>query len=46
MLELKQKYASQGEIKEAIRAYNGSGPRAREYADNVMHYAELSEEIL
>ena len=34
-----RKYREQGNVQEAIRSYNGSGPRAREYRDNVHHYA-------
>src|SRR4029077_7214842 len=44
--ELEVKYKQQGNVPEAIRSYNGSGPRAREYRDNVLHYAALSERIL
>jgi hypothetical protein len=46
MGELEVKYRQQGDVHEAIRAYNGSGPRAREYANNVEHYASISERVL
>jgi hypothetical protein len=46
MGELEVKYKQQGDVNEAIRAYNGSGPRAREYANNVEHYARISQRIL
>ena len=46
MGELEVKYKAQGNVPEAIRAYNGSGPRAREYARNVMYYSEISERVL
>jgi len=44
-MELRRTYARHGNIKEAIRAYNGSGPRARQYAENVMAYYEVSKSV-
>lgn len=38
--ELKKKYAITGDLWRAVKAYNGSGPRATEYANHVMQYAE------
>jgi hypothetical protein len=46
MRELEIKYQREGNIPEAIRAYNGSGPRAREYAKNVLYYAGISQAVL
>lgn len=44
--ELKEKFAAQGELWEAVRAYNGSGPRARQYRENVKRfYAWTKDEI-
>lgn len=45
MKELNVKYARQGTVGEAIRAYNGSGRAARQYRDNVLHYARLAESV-
>jgi hypothetical protein len=44
MMELRRTYARHGDVKEAIRAYNGSGQRARQYAENVMQFLEWSKE--
>jgi hypothetical protein len=38
--ELKKKYAATGDLWRAVRAYNGSGPRATQYANHVMQFAE------
>ncbi|HZF94028.1 MAG TPA: hypothetical protein VEZ20_04055 [Allosphingosinicella sp.] len=44
--ELDRKLANQGgNLWEAIRAYNGSGPRARAYRDNVRLFAAYCAEI-
>lgn len=43
--ELRRTYAREGNIPEAIRAYNGSGPRARQYRENVLVYTEISKGI-
>lgn len=40
--ELRRTYAAQGNVPEAIRAYNGAGPAARQYRDNVLAYAAVS----
>ncbi|MFZ4597832.1 MAG: hypothetical protein ACOYNN_04230 [Terrimicrobiaceae bacterium] len=42
MGELRRTYARHGTIPEAIRAYNGSGPKARQYRDNVLAYSKIS----
>ncbi len=39
MGELKETYARTGDLWKAVRAYNGSGPRATVYANNVMQFA-------
>jgi hypothetical protein len=44
--ELEVKYKHQGNVPQAIRAYNGSGPRAEQYAKNVLYYAALSQRVL
>ena len=46
MGELEQKYKQEGTVPQAIRAYNGTGTRAMEYARNVMRYTEISERTL
>jgi hypothetical protein len=38
--ELRAKYARHGDLRKAIKAYNGSGPRAEAYAANVLTYAK------
>lgn len=43
LLELRRTYARFGSISEAIRAYNGSGPSARVYRNNVLFYADVSK---
>ena len=45
MKELNEKFEIFKEVKEAIRAYNGSGPAAREYANNVMEFARYCAEV-
>lgn len=46
MGELEVKYKHQGNVPQAIRAYNGSGPRAEQYARNVLYYSALSQRVL
>lgn len=43
--ELKEKFSTHHDVKEAIRAYNGSGPNAIEYANNVMEFSRYCSEI-
>lgn len=43
MSELKSKFQTTGELWEAVRAYNGSGPRAEQYKRNVKHYFAICE---
>jgi len=45
MKELNEKFETFNDVKEAIRAYNGSGPAAREYANNVMEFARYCAEV-
>lgn len=42
--ELTAKYQITGDIREAVRAYNGSGPRAEQYARDVMRLLPYCEE--
>jgi len=42
--ELTGKYQALGDIQEAVRAYNGSGPRAQQYARDVMRLLPYCEE--
>jgi subtilisin family serine protease len=42
--ELKQKYEATGDIEQAVRAYNGSGPNAEQYARDVMRVLPFCEE--
>lgn len=42
LMELRRTFAAQGNVPEAIRAYNGAGPRARQYRDNVLTYVQVS----
>lgn len=42
--ELKKNYQRTGDIQEAVRAYNGSGPRAEQYARDVMRLLPFCEE--
>lgn len=45
MAELKNKFQIQKDLFKAIRAYNGAGPRAQEYANNVMVFTSYSKEV-
>lgn len=45
MKELNEKFATHHTVKEAVRAYNGSGPAAVEYANNVMQFSVYCSEI-
>ena len=45
MMELEEKFRLTKNVKKAIEKYNGSGPKAREYAENVMLYTQYCEEI-
>lgn len=40
MKELKEKHAATGDLWRAVRAYNGSGPKATQYANHVMRFVE------
>jgi hypothetical protein len=40
-LELMRKYATQGEVWESIRAYNGTGKRAQAYKENVKTFYDI-----
>ncbi|ACA15295.1 peptidase S8 and S53 subtilisin kexin sedolisin [Methylobacterium sp. 4-46] len=42
--ELTSKYEATGNIQEAVRAYNGSGQKARQYAQDVMRLLPYCEE--
>lgn len=42
--ELKRGYAATHDIQQAVRAYNGSGPRAEQYARDVMRLLPYCEE--
>ncbi|MGO7301397.1 S8 family serine peptidase [Rhizobium ruizarguesonis] len=42
--ELKRKFEATGSIRSAVRAYNGSGPRAEQYAKDVMRLLPYCEE--
>jgi hypothetical protein len=42
--ELKKKYEATGDIQEAVRAYNGLGTKAEEYARDVMRFLPFCEE--
>ena len=44
--ELDRTYARWGTVPEAIRAYNGAGPRARAYAVNVAYFSKLADQVL
>lgn len=43
MDELKSKFELTRDLWEAVRAYNGSGPRAEQYKRNVKHYFAICE---
>lgn len=45
MKELKSKYAIHGDIWKTVRAYNGSGASATQYANNVIQYTQYCSEI-
>jgi len=45
MKELNEKFAIFNDVKKAIRAYNGSGSAAQEYANNVMEFARYCSEV-
>ena len=45
MRELREKYAAQHDLWKAIRAYNGSGPSATAYANNVIQFAHYCAEV-
>ena len=45
MKELREKYRAQGDLWKAIRAYNGSGPSATSYANNVIQFARYCSEV-
>jgi hypothetical protein len=45
MKELKEKYQAQQDLWKAIRAYNGSGSAATDYANNVIQFAQYSSEV-
>jgi len=42
--ELKRKFEATGDIQQAVRAYNGSGPRAEQYARDVMRLLPFCNE--
>ena len=42
--ELKKKFEATGDIQSAVRAYNGSGPKAEQYARDVMRLLPFCEE--
>ena len=44
VMELKRKFDATDDIQEAVRAYNGSGPRAEQYARDVMRLLPFCEE--
>jgi hypothetical protein len=44
--ELDRKLVQTGDLWEAIRAYNGSGPRARRYRENVRVFAEYADAVI
>lgn len=43
--ELREKFATHHDLWKAIRAYNGSGQSATEYANNVTQFAEYCAEV-
>lgn len=43
--ELKRKFEATGSLRSAVRAYNGSGPRAEQYAKDVMRLLPYCEEV-
>lgn len=46
MLELNRKWAVQQDMFKTIKAYNGSGQRAQDYANNVTIFISYSKEVL
>ena len=44
--ELREKHAIHNDLWRSVKAYNGSGPRATEYANDVMEYAAFAREVL
>lgn len=44
--ELRNKFAIHRDLWRSVKAYNGSGPRATEYANDVMEYAAFAREVL
>ena len=46
MLELNRKWEQQKNIFKTIRSYNGSGPRAEEYANNVTIFINYSNDVI
>jgi hypothetical protein len=45
MMELKEKWDSLGDVRAAIRAYNGRGARAEIYAANVMTFSDIATNV-
>jgi hypothetical protein len=45
MMELKGKFESFGDVRTAIRAYNGRGARAENYATNVMAFSGIAANV-
>ncbi len=45
MKELKVKYSIHKDIWKALKGYNGSGPRATQYANNVVQFAQYCSEV-
>jgi hypothetical protein len=45
MMELKEKWDSLGDVRAAIRAYNGRGARAEIYAANVMTFSGIATNV-
>jgi hypothetical protein len=45
MKELVSKYKKHNDLWKAIRAYNGSGPSATDYANNVIQFAKYASEV-
>ena len=43
--ELEKNYLHYKDLRTAIRAYNGSGPSAEQYADDVMQLLEWCSEV-
>jgi hypothetical protein len=45
MMELKGKFDSLGDVRAAIRAYNGRGLRAEIYAANVLTFSDIATNV-